>query len=259
MTATLRDSWTMTRRELTQLRYAPGELLGMVIFPGIMVVLFGYVFGSAIHLSSGGNYREFLMPGLFAMTALTGVMLNALLTSKDVAAGVMDRFRSMPIARSAVPAGRAMFDLIGTALGLAVMAVIGLIVGWSAHRGVALTAAAFGLIILMRYSLSWVGTYLGLRLTPETADQFVPLVFPVSMLSNSFVPTSGMPGWLQAISNWNPISALVAACRDLFGNPAPAAAHVWPLQHPVVASVGWSLLLLVIFVPLATRRYSVRG
>jgi ABC-2 type transport system permease protein len=87
----------------------------------------------------------------------------------------------------------------------------------------------------------------------------VPLVFPVSMLSNSFVPTSGMPGWLQAISNWNPISALVAACRDLFGNPAPAAAHVWPLQHPVVASVGWSLLLLVIFVPLATRRYSVRG
>jgi ABC-2 type transport system permease protein len=163
MTATLRDSWTMTRRELTQLRYAPGELLGMVIFPGIMVVLFGYVFGSAIHLSSGGNYREFLMPGLFAMTALTGVMLNALLTSKDVAAGVMDRFRSMPIARSAVPAGRAMFDLIGTALGLAVMAVIGLIVGWSAHRGVALTAAAFGLIILMRYSLSWVGTYLGLR------------------------------------------------------------------------------------------------
>jgi ABC-2 type transport system permease protein len=222
----LRDGWTMTRRELTQLRYAPGEMAAMVIFPGILVVLFGYIFGSAIRIPGGGNYREFLMPGLFAMTALAGVMVNAVLVSKDVANGVMDRFRSMPIIRIAVP-----FGLLAA-------------------------LAGFGLILLLRFALSWVGTYVGLCLRPETADQFVPLVFPVSMLSNSFVPTSGMPTVLRVIANWNPVSALVTACRNLFGNPSPAAASAWPLQHPYITTIAWSLALLAIFMPLASRRFA---
>jgi ABC-2 type transport system permease protein len=248
----------MARRELRQLRYAPGELVGLVVFPGIMVVLFGYVFGSAITVP-GGHYREFLMPGLFAMTALAGVMANAVVTSKDVEAGVVDRFRSMPIARSALPFGRATTDLLTTAAGLVVMAVIGVAVGWRIHRGVLLALAAFGLILLLRYALSWLGTYLGLCMSPETADQFVPLVFPISILSNSFVPTSGLPTGLRVIAEWNPVSALVAACRDLFGNPdtaGHAAQTAWPLAHPVVTTLAWSLALLVVFVPLATRRYA---
>jgi hypothetical protein len=112
------------------------------------------------------------------------------------------------------------------------MAAIGYLVGWRAHNGVLAALAAFGLILLLRFALSWVGTYVGLCLRPETADQFVPLVFPVSMLSNSFVPTSGMPTVLRVIANWNPVSALVAAARNLFGNPSPAAASAWPLQPP---------------------------
>jgi ABC-2 type transport system permease protein len=256
----LRDGWTITRRELGHVRRDPGQLIAAVIFPAIMVLLFGYVFGSAIKVPGGGGYREYLMPGLFAMSAIAGVMASALLISKDVAEGVMDRFRSMPMARSAVPFGRTAADLLGAAIGVAIMAVIALLVGWRAYHGLAATLAAFGLILLLRYAVSWIGVWVGLSVTPQTADSLVPLVFPVSMISNSFVPTAGMPGWLRLVAEWNPISALVAACRELFGNPTVLAAHAsLPLRHPVAMTVGWSLLVLLVFVPLATRRHQAAG
>jgi ABC-2 type transport system permease protein len=190
------------------------------------------------------------------MSAIAGVMASALLTSKDVADGVMDRFRSMPMARSAVPFGRTAADLLGSAVGVAIMALIGLLVGWRPHHGAAATLTAFGLILLVRYAVSWIGVWVGLSVTPQTADSLVPLVFPVSIISNSFVPTAGMPAWLRLIADWNPISALVAACRELFGNPTVLAAHAsLPLRHPVAMTIGWSLLILLLFVPLSTRRY----
>lgn len=255
LTWTARDAAALTRREFAQLRHAPGELIGVVAFPAVMVLLFGYVFGSAIDVP-GGNYREYLMPGLFAMIALTGVLANALLVSKDVAEGVMDRFRSMPISRSAVPMGRLLTDLCTSLVALAIMAGIGLLTGWRPHNGIGPTAAAFGLILLVRFALSWVGVLVGLSVSPQAADSMVPLIFPLSMLSNSFVPTGGMPGWLRAISEWNPVSALVQACRQLFGNPA-AVPHSpsLPLGHPYVFTIGWSALLLVVFAPLAVRTY----
>jgi ABC-2 type transport system permease protein len=252
----LRDGWTITRREFGHVRRDPGQLIAAVIFPAIMVLLFGYVFGSAIKVPGGGGYREYLMPGLFAMSAIAGVMASALLISKDVAEGVMDRFRSMPMARSAVPFGRTAADLLGAAIGVAIMAVIALLVGWRAHHGMAATLAAFGLVLLLRYAVSWIGVWVGLSVTPQTADSLVPLVFPVAMLSNSFVPTTGMPAWLRLLADWNPISALVAACRELFGNPTVLADHAsLPLRHPVATTIGWSLLILLVFVPLSTRRH----
>jgi ABC-2 type transport system permease protein len=252
----LRDGWTITRREFGHVRREPGQLIGVVVFPGLMVLLFGYVFGSAIKVPGGGNYREYLLPGLFAMTAVAGVMVSALLVSKDVAEGVMDRFRSMPMARSAVPFGRTAADLLASMIGIAIMAGIGLLVGWRAYNGVASTLAAFALVLLLRYAVSWVGVYVGMSVTPQTADSLVPLVFPVTMISNSFVPTAGMPPWLRLIADWNPISGLVAACRGLFGNPTVVTAHAsFPLRHPVAMTIGWSLLILLIFVPLSTWRY----
>jgi ABC-2 type transport system permease protein len=130
--------------------------------------------------------------------------------------------------------------------------------GWRAptHNGAPATLAAFGLLLLLRYAVSWIGVWVGVSVTPQTADSLVPLVFPLSMLSNSFVPTAGMPAWLRLLADYNPISALVAACRELFGNPTVLAAHAsLPLRHPVAATIGWSLLILLIFVPLSTRRY----
>jgi ABC-2 type transport system permease protein len=215
----LRDGWTITRRELGHIRRDPGQLIAAVVFPAIMVLLFGYVFGSAITVPGGGGYREYLMPGLFAMSAIAGVMASALLISKDVAEGVMDRFRSMPIARSAVPFGRTAADLLGAAVGVAIMALIALLVGWRAHNGLAATLMAFGLVLLLRYAVSWIGVWVGLS-----------------------------------------ISALVAACRELFGNPTVLAAHAsLPLRHPVATTIGWALLILVIFVPLSTRRHQAAG
>lgn len=254
----LHDGVTVARRNLAQLKAQPGELVGALIFPAIMVVLFGYVFGSAIAVPGGGNYREYLMPGLFAMTTVTGVLPTLLGMSTDAGKGIMDRFRSMPIARSAVPFGQTGADILVGALAMTIMVGCGFVVGWRPHRGIAATLAAFGLLVLLRYAVSWLGAYLGLLIgDPETADQYVPLVFPVTMVSNTFVPTTHMPVWLRTIADWNPVSALVAACRELFGNPGAPAGHVpWPLAHPVAATLGWSFVLLAVFVPLAVRRYA---
>jgi ABC-2 type transport system permease protein len=252
----LGDGWTIVRRDLAQLRYTPTELAGELIFPAVMVVLFGYIFGSAI-ATPGGNYREYLMPGLFAFSQVTAVGVTALAIADDHARGVMDRFRSMPIARSAIPFGRIGAGVAMGVLNLTVVTVCGLAVGWRANSGVVDAAAAFGLLLLMRYALSWLGVYLGLLVrNPTTADALVPLSFPIAMVSNAFVPTSGMPTWLRDIANWNPVSCLVAACRQLFGNPGVATHDsTWALVHPVVATLAWAALLLVVFIPLAARRY----
>lgn len=252
--AALGDGWVIVRRDLAHFRYAPTELAGHLAFPVIMVVLFGYILGSAIR-APGGNYREYLMPGLFAFGQITVAASAAVTTADDAARGVMDRLRAMPIARFAVPFGRTGAELATGVLNLAALAACGLIVGWQPHRGSAHTVAAFALLLLMRYAMSWVGVYLGLLVkNTGTADSLVPLTFPVAMLSNALVPTDGMPGWLQAIADYNPVSCLVLATRELFGNPT-IDASAWPLRHPVIASLAWTLIILAVFAPLATHRY----
>jgi ABC-2 type transport system permease protein len=256
---TVWDGGALTRRELANLRRHPGDVVASAVVAGVMVLVFGYIFGSAISVP-GGNYRAFLMPGLFGMTAVTGILVSANQIATDVDTGVMDRFRSMPMARAAVPVGRTAADLIACVPGLVITVAIGLLVGWRPRGGMLATLAAFGLILLMRYALSWAGTLLGLMVSARTADALVPLMFPVTMLSNSFVPTAGLPTPLRVISEWNPVSALVASCRRLFGAPAVTVNSAsWPLERPYELTIGWSLLLLVIFVPLCVRRFSRLG
>jgi ABC-2 type transport system permease protein len=253
----LADGLTVVWRDLRHLKYQPGELVGALVFPALMVVLFGYVFGSAIRVP-GGNYREYLMPGLFAMTAFTGVIATTVIVAGDAAKGVMDRFRSMPMARLAVPFGQTGADTVTGALALAIMVGCGLAVGWRPHASAADVLAAAGLLVLLRYTVSWAGVFIGLSVrNEETADQLVPLIFPITMISNTFVPTTGMPAWLRVISDWNPVSALVAALRHLLGSSAAlGTAGAWPLAHPVMASLMWAVLLLAVFVPLSVRRYA---
>jgi ABC-2 type transport system permease protein len=230
---------------------------GSIIF---MVVIFGYIFGSAIAVPGGGNYRDFLMPGMFAMTATFSLIVTMNKVAADNGKGVMDRFRSMPMARSAVPFGQTGADLIMSTLSYAIMAVVGLVVGWRMHRGPALALAAFGIVLLFAYALHWVGVLLGLLFKNEaTADRMTPLVFPVTMLSNSFVPTGGMPGWLRTAADWNPVSSLTQAARHLFGSPGAVTSRAWPMQHPVPAALLWAVVILVVSVPLAVRRYQGAG
>jgi ABC-2 type transport system permease protein len=254
---TLVDGVTVVWRNLVQLKSQPGELIGALVFPAVMIVLFGYVFGSAIKVPGGGDYREYLLPGLFAMTTFFSIITTMLSVATDASKGVMDRFRSMPMARSAVPFGQTGGDLLIGMVGTVMMVGCGLAVGWRIHHGIVSALAAFGLLLLLRYSLSWVGVFFGLLVkNDETADQMTPLIFPLSMLSNSYVPTAGMPVWLRTIADWNPVSAAVAALRSLFGNPGAPTGHVaLPLRYPVAATLFWSAVLLVVFVPLSVRRY----
>lgn len=250
------DGWTVVRRNLTKLRHNPGELIAMLLFPVVMIVIFGFIFGSAIPVPGGGNYREYLMPGMFAMGSTAAVMATLQRVAADNGTGVMDRFRAMPMARSAVPFGQTGSDLITGLLGLAVMALCGLVAGWRIHNGALSAIAAFGLLMLFAFALNWVGVFFGLMVrNEETADRLAPLFFPFTMISNTFVPTAGMPVWLRTMADWNPVSAIVSACRKLFGNPGVTASTAWPMQHPVLATLGWSALLLLIFVPLAVYRY----
>jgi ABC-2 type transport system permease protein len=257
---TLADGWTLVRREVWHLQAQPGQLVSAMVFPAALTLLFGYVFGSAIAVPGGGNYRAYLMPGLFAMSAVVGVVINAMTVATEKSKGVMDRFRSMPMARLAVPFGQTGSDVMVGVLGMVIMAGCGLLVGWRASDGLARAAAGFALILAFRYAMSWVGVYVGLAVKNEkTVDTLAPLMFPVSMISNAFVPVAGMPDWLRATASWNPVSALTAACRDLFGNPGAAAPAAWPLQHPVLATLLWSAGLTVIFAAAAVRRYAVRA
>ncbi|MEU9086108.1 ABC transporter permease [Streptomyces sp. NPDC048357] len=255
------DGWTLTQRNLLRLRHEPGTLLTILLMPTVFVVLFGFVFGSAIGIPGSGNYREYMMPGMFVLgtgTALSSAMVDV---AMDQSRGVMDRLRSMPTNRVSVPLGQSGAEALIGVYGLVVMMVYGLIVGWRAHNGIAKALAAIGLLLLLRYTLAWVGTYLGLAIrNASTAANLAPLTLPLTMVSNAFVPTDGMPTWLRVICEWNPLSALATATRTLFGNPGtPGPDAAWPLTHPVTATLLWAGVLLLIFVPLSARRFAKAG
>ncbi|GAA3025371.1 ABC transporter permease [Kitasatospora sp. NPDC058063] len=253
----LSDGFVLVGREFSRLRQEPGSLIAALIFPAVMVLLFGYVFGSAIRIPGGGDYRAYLMPGLFAMVTASSVVAVIERVAADVSRGLMSRFRSMPMSRVAVAFGHTASDMVGGLLSVAIMAVAGLLVGWRASDGLLNALAGFGLLVLMRYALSWVGCFFGLKVPNEQmAQQLTLLVMPVTMLSNAFVPTDGMPAWLRFIAEWNPLSALTAGCRELFGNPGTVTgSHAWPVDHPVAATLLWSVGLLVVFVPLSVRSF----
>jgi ABC-2 type transport system permease protein len=255
------DGLALVGRELERLRREPGEIVAALVFPVVMVVLFGYVFGSAIEVPGGGDYREYLMPGLFSMVAFTSVQGVMTRTAADASRGVMDRFRSMPTARLAMPFAHTGADSVVGVPFLAIMAGTGLLVGWRPHLGLASTVEAFLLIALLRYALSWVGVQVGLMARDErVVAQLAPLLLPVTMLSNAFVPTGGMPGWLRFLADWNPVSALTAASRELFGNPGlPSGDVAWPQAHPVAAVLLWSAALLAVFVPWSARTFTRWG
>jgi len=249
------DGWTITRRDLAHWARQPGLVAVGLLFPVMIVLMFGYLFGGGISVPGGGNYREFLMPGMFAMTMVFGIEATFTAVSTDAARGVTDRFRSMPMAGSAVVVGRSAADMLNSVAGLAVMAACGLAVGWQWHNGVGDALLAFGLLLLLRFALLWMGIYLGLAVgNPEALMAVQILVWPLGFLSNIYASPESMPGWLGAVAEWNPISATVAAARELFGNPGHGG-DSWVADHALLMAVVWPALFLAIFVPLSIRRY----
>jgi ABC-2 type transport system permease protein len=252
----LADSWTIARRDLLHWVRNPSVIISSVTFPVMFVLLFGYVFGSAMVVPGGGDYREFLMPGMFAQTMVNGAAVTVAVVAAERARGVTDRFRSMPVARSAPLIGRSIADMAGSMVDLVVLVGCGLLVGWTTRTGLLPTLAAIGLLLLLRFAMIWVGIFLGQVVTQEAAGLAWAPLFPLTMVANTFVAPSQMPSWLGVIADWNPISATVTATRQLFGNAgAELAGTTWPAQNAMLLAVLWPALIVAVFLPLAVRRY----
>ncbi|WP_328840062.1 ABC transporter permease [Streptomyces europaeiscabiei] len=256
MSALAYDGTAMLGRQLRRVRNNPGLLILTQIMPISMLLFFGYVFGSALAVP-GEEYRRFLVPGLLVATAAGGIMTGMFQAAGDTHRGVMDRFRTLPMSRAAVPLGQAMADVLVTAAGTVPFLLVGLAVGWRIEGGALAAAGAFGLLLLFRFAAVWIGIFLGLLTrNEEAAGQLGGATFLLPLLSNAYIPAEGLPGWLRTVAEWNPISAVATALRDLFGNaPVPEGA-AWPVAHPVAGSLLWCAVLLAVFVPLAVRTYA---
>jgi ABC-type multidrug transport system permease subunit len=255
----LADGWTIARRDVIHWLRQPGQLVAGLLFPVVMVLMFGFLFGGAMTVPGGGDYREFLMPGMFAMAMVFGVGETVTAVSQDAARGVTDRFRSMPMAPSAVVVGRCAADMLRSAITLVLLVLCGLLVGWQWNGGIGEAAAGIGLLLLLRFSLVWVGVYVGLAVRGEGALTAVHMLeFPLGFLSNAFVATASMPVWLGAVADWNPLSSTVAATRELFGNPGWGG-EGWIAQNAVLMAVVWPLVLTAVFFPLCVRRFRALG
>ncbi|MFF3752786.1 ABC transporter permease [Streptomyces sp. NPDC002018] len=256
MSTVVYESGAVLGRHLRRIRHAPGVVVLTQSMPVTMLLFFGYVFGSALAVP-GEEYRDFLVPGLLASTAAGGIMTGMFQAAQDVQRGIMDRFRTMPMSRLAVPLGQTGADLLTTAVSTVPLMLVGLAVGWRIEGSVPGVVGAFGLLLLFRFAANWLGTWLGLLIrNEEAAGQLGTATFVLPLLSNAYIPTDGMPDWLRTVAEWNPISALAAAVRELGGGTAPAVDAAWPVAHPVAGSVLWSSALLILFVPLAVRRYA---
>ncbi|WP_276324215.1 ABC transporter permease [Streptomyces sp. RFCAC02] len=257
------DSVVVARRNLLRMLRIPEVVVFSLVQPIMFVVLFSYVFGGSINLPGAGldatAYREFLMGGIFAQTVTFATAGASAGIAEDMQKGIIDRFRSLPMARGAVLTGRTFADLAQTAVIMAVLAVVAALVGWRIHDGVVNALAAFGLLLLLGYAFTWIGALIGLSVrTPEAATSGgLVWLFPLTFISNAFVPSENMPSWLQPVAEWNPFSATVLAVRDLFGNLPPhyRAPDAWPMQHPVLASLLWSIVIITVFRTLAVHRY----
>jgi ABC transporter DrrB family efflux protein len=253
------DAFVMTKRSLLHIPRVPELLVFSTIQPIMFVLLFAYVFGGAIDTHGHGSYREYLLAGVFVQTVAFASASTAVGLAEDMQRGLIDRFKSLPMARSAVLLGRTFADLVRNVFICAIMAGAGYIVGWRVRDGALKALAAFALILLFAYAMMWVGALIGLSVSnAETANTagFIWL-FPVTFLSNAFAPIGTMPTFLQHVATWNPVSATVQAARELFGNPAIAPpSHSLPVDHPILVSVGWSILLLAVFIPWSVRKYA---
>ncbi|MEU5844137.1 ABC transporter permease [Rhodococcus sp. NPDC047139] len=252
------DGLTIAKRNMIKIKRVPDLLVFTTLSPIMFVLLFAYVFGSAIEVP-GLSYREFLIAGIFTQTVIFGSTWTGLGMVEDLQKGIIDRFRSLPMAPSAVLIGRTTTDVLINVVSLVVMSLTGLVVGWRIHTSLGEALAGYILLLLFAYALSWVMAVIGMWIrTPEVFNNAsFMVIFPLSFIANTFVDPSTMPPVLRTIAEWNPISALTQAVRELFGNTNPMVPppDVWPLQNAVLASLLWTALMLIVFVPFAIHRY----
>ena len=246
------DTWTITLRALQHWARQPFVLLVGLAFPILMLLMFAYLLRGGY----GPSYPEVLVPGLLALGCVFGLEGTMTAITTDAAKGVTDRFRSLPMSSAAVVLGRCIADMLDSVVTLAVLVGTGLVLGWRWHDGLPSALAAFGLLLLLRFALLWVGIFIGLTVkNAQSVTMVQVLVWPIGFLSSAFVATSTMPDWLGTVAQWNPLSATATASRALFGNPDPSATATWIGTHAEVAAIIAPLLLVAIFLPLSAHRF----
>ncbi|MEU4560047.1 ABC transporter permease [Actinoplanes sp. NPDC023936] len=252
---TVRAGWILTQRELAHWVREPWAPIFGVLFSIMLLLVFGFLFGGAITLPGGGDYIDYLLPGMLALSMMFGVETTATAMANDARKGITDRFRSMPIGSASVALGRVGADMTNSAVELFVMVVGGLLVGWRITSDPASAALAVLLLLLLRFAVLWIGIFLGLSFRGSGATVAVQvLVWPIGFLSTAIVSAETMPAWLGAIAAWNPLSATATAARQLFGNPTGVTGGVLE-DGAVWLALAWPLVLVAIFVPLSARAY----
>jgi ABC transporter DrrB family efflux protein len=261
-TGLLRQSWAITRRNLIHIKRMPEMLMDVTIQPVMFVLLFAYVFGGAISIQgSPAGYREWLMGGIMGQTIAFASFIVAVGLTADIDKGVVDRMRSLPINPAAVLVGRSISSLMHSSIGILVMSVTGLFVGWRIRDGLTHAVLAYLLLLLWGFAMIWIGILVGsaMRSVESVNGLMFTTMFPVTFLANTFAPTDRMPHWLRVIAEWNPISSLVQAVRELWGNALPVPADAQPpLHHPVLTTFVWTIGLTVVVAPLAIRAFQRR-
>jgi ABC-2 type transport system permease protein len=261
--STLADGAVVAKRNLIKIKRVPDLLVFTTLQPIMFVVLFAYVFGGAIKLAGSGDsgqaYREFLIAGIFAQTMVFGATITGAGLADDMKKGIIDRFRSLPMSQSAVLLGRTLSDVANNVIVLVVMGLTGVVVGWRIRSSLLGALGGFLLLLFFAYAFSWVMAFVGLLApSPEVVNNAAFIViFPLTFVANTFVPVSTLPGPLKAFADWNPVSSVTQAARELFGNiPAGTAApEGWALAHPAFYTLIWAVVILLIFVPLTNRQY----
>ena len=262
MVNTLSDGFVVAKRNLIKIKRVPDMIVFTTMSPIMFILLFAYVFGGAIDQSGGGKgYREFLIAGIFAQTVVFGATITGAGLADDIKKGIIDRFRSLPMSPSAVLTGRTLSDVANNVIVLVVMGLTGLLVGWRIRTSLGEALLGFLLLLVFAYAISWVMAWVGMLVpSPEVVNNAAFMViFPLTFVANTFVPLETLPEPLKTFAEWNPVSAVTQAARDLFGNPNPNPAAPeptsWALQNPEVYTVLWAVAVLVVFVPLANAQY----
>ena len=254
----LADGAVVAKRNLIKIKRVPEILIWTLMSPIMFVVLFAYVFGSNIEVP-GTTYREYLMGGIFAQTVIFGSTFTGAGLAEDMTKGIIDRFRSLPMAQSAVLVGRTGSDIVYNLTSITVMSLTGLVVGWRIHTGIVDAFSGYFLLLLFAYAISWIMAYVGLKVSSVEVVNNASFMFimPMTFISNAFVVADRLPAPLQTFAEWNPVSAVAQAAREAFGNtgrlPSP---DVWSLDNPFAYTVIWVVIILAIFVPLSVRQYN---
>ncbi len=253
------DILVIANRNVIKIRRVPEVLIFVLLSPIMFVLLFAYVFGNSIDIQ-GSSYREFLIAGIFAQTVMFGGTFTGAGIAEDMQKGIIDRFRSLPMSRSAVLTGRTLSDVIYNVMSVVIMSLTGLLVGWRIRGSILDALAGYLLLLVFAYAISWIMAYLALLVpSPEVINNAsFMVIFPLTFVANTFVPAESLPGPLKTFAEWNPVSSVTQASRELFGNIPPGTPEptAWPLQNATLYTLIWVVVIIGIFAPLAIRRYA---